>query len=226
MIHSKMIDLKFLGLKNMRPFSCLSVQRPINYLISLLLYTALTAHAAGDPKAGADKSLVCSACHGAQGISTNPEWPHLAGQHAAYLIKELHDFKQGKTRATPIMGPMVAHLTDQDIDDLAAYYSQKPRALGKTPETYLARGAALYRNGDISKHITACIACHGPDGRGNAQAGFPLLCGQSPAYTVQQLHAFKSGARSNDMSSIMHDISSHMSDEDMEAVAHYLTGMP
>lgn len=201
-------------------------QNYLKWIITSLLSIAITANAAVDLKIGEDRAQVCGACHGAQGISVNPEWPHLAGQHAAYLIKELHDFKRGDTRNAPTMTPLTAYLTDEDIENIAAYYAQRQRAHGNTPKAYLARGETLYRTGDRSKQITACIACHGPDGKGNAQAGFPMLCGQQPAYTTQQLQAFKSGKRSNDISSIMHNISSHMSDDDMDAVAHYLAGMP
>lgn len=184
----------------------------------------MAVNAAGDPKTGANKAQVCTACHGAQGISVNPEWPNLAGQHTAYLIKELHDFKQGTTRNAPTMTPMTTSLTDEDIENIAAYFSQKQCAPGNISKSHVTRGETLYRNGDREKHITACIACHGPDAKGNAQAGFPMLSSQQSAYTIQQLLAFKSGQRKNDIGSIMQNISSHMTNEDMEAVAHYLAG--
>ena len=83
----------------------------------------------------------------------------------------------------------------------------------------------MYRGGDFNKHITACIACHGPKGTGNAQAGFPSISGQHAAYTIQQLQDFKEGKRKNDLNSIMRDISARMSIEDMEAVANYIAGL-
>lgn len=191
----------------------------------LALCNTFTVYAAGVYSAGQEKSTVCAACHGPAGISTNPIWPNLAGQHASYLVKQLKDFKQKNARDNPVMTPLVANLSDQDIEDLAAYYSRQPLAQGSTPEKYLKRGEQLYRGGDFSKHIAACIACHGPKGTGNAQAGFPVLSGQHAQYTVLELQAFKDKKRSNDLNSIMRDLSARMSPEDMEAVANYISGL-
>lgn len=171
------------------------------------------------------KSALCSACHGQQGISANPDWPNLAGQHTGYLIKQLKDYKQGTTRHDPTMTAIVASLNEEEIRDLATFYSQQPSAIGTTPENYLTHGERLYRVGDFSKHIAACIACHGPRGTGNGQAGFPALSGQHAAYTITQLQAFKDKKRSNDLNSIMRDLSLRMSQEDMEAVAYYLQSL-
>jgi cytochrome c553 len=190
----------------------------------LALWVNLVVNAAGNPQAGQEKSTVCAACHGPTGVSTNPIWPNLAGQYADYLYKQLIDFK-GKNRQSAVMTPLVANLSEQDMEDLAAFYATQPIPEGKTPRKYLKRGQELYRGGDFNQHITACIACHGPKGTGNAQAGFPVLSGQHAAYTIQQLQLFKDKKRSNDLNSIMHDISGRMSQEDMEAVAHYITGL-
>ena len=84
------------------------------------------AHA-GDAAAGKQKAVVCSACHGIDGNSINPLWPNLAGQHAAYLVKQMKAFRSGE-RKDPVMAPMAMPLSDADIDDLAAFYAgQKPR---------------------------------------------------------------------------------------------------
>lgn len=190
----------------------------------LALCVNLVVNATGNPQAGQEKSTVCAACHGPTGISTNPIWPNLAGQYADYLYKQLVDFK-GKKRQSAVMTPLVANLSEQDMEDLAAFYAAQPLPEGKTPRKYLKRGQELYRGGDFNQHITACIACHGPKGTGNAQAGFPALSGQHAAYTVQQLQLFKDNKRSNDLNSIMHDISGRMTQEDMEAVAHYIAGL-
>ncbi|MDF1757173.1 MAG: c-type cytochrome [Legionellaceae bacterium] len=179
-------------------------------------------YATGSDKSGAEKSVICGACHGQEGISISPEWPNLAGQHQKYLIKELYDLKLGKTRNEPTMIGMLANLTPQDIEDLAAFYSKKSLPQPPASQKSYARGEEIYKSGDMKSRITACIACHGPDGRGNEDAGFPVLSGQNPKYTVKQLHAFKNKMRTNDISSIMHIISLHMSDEDMEAVANYI----
>ena len=86
-----------------------------------------TAGAAGDAAAGKSKSTTCTACHGPDGNSTNPQWPKLAGQHAPYMVKQLKDFKSG-ARKDPVMSPMAAPLSPQDMEDLSAYYaSQKQK---------------------------------------------------------------------------------------------------
>jgi cytochrome c553 len=192
---------------------------------AVLCCFSLSLHAVGDIQAGQTKSAVCTACHGEKGISQNPEWPNLAGQHASYTLKQLKDFKAGKTRSNPNMDAILAGLNDQDMEDLAAYYASLPKAEGRTPKDALARGQALYRGGDFNKHITACIACHGPQGTGNAQAGFPSLSGQHAVYSEIQLKAFKDGLRRNDLNAIMRDISSRMDAEDMKAVAYYMQGL-
>lgn len=185
------------------------------FFILLLCSTALFA---------TDKSMICAACHGPKGVSTNPQWPNIAGQHTSYFIKQLKDMSAG-TRPAGAMATIVSSLSQHDMEELAAYYAKEPAAQGSTEKRYLQRGQQLYRGGDISKHITACIACHGPKGTGNGQAGFPHLAGQHAPYTIAQLTAFKKGTRKNDLNHIMHDISSKMSDEDITAVAHYIEGL-
>ncbi|OGV44896.1 MAG: cytochrome C [Legionellales bacterium RIFCSPHIGHO2_12_FULL_42_9] len=171
------------------------------------------------------KTQTCAACHGAEGVSSNPEWPNLAGQHATYLQKQLNDYKTGKIRNAVIMTGIAASLSDKDIEDLAKYYAALPRSNGKTLEKYHALGEKIYRSGDFDKGITACIACHGPKGTGNDEAGFPVLSGQQVHYTLQQLKAFKDKTRCNDLNHIMQDICGRMSQEDMAAVAYYMRGM-
>jgi cytochrome c553 len=195
------------------------------WVLFFSLCSTVTAYAAGSYKAGQEKSAICAACHGPTGISSNPLWPNLSGQHPSYLVKQLHDFKQKKGRYDPSMAAMVAHLSDQDIDDLSVFYSNQSIPEATTPQKYLMRGEQLYRGGDMNQHITACIACHGPKGHGNRQAGFPLVSGQHAAYTVLQLQAFKDLKRSNDFNAIMHDISLRMSSDDMTAVANYMAGL-
>lgn len=190
-----------------------------------VLCASSIANAVGNPDAGQEKSASCVACHGPAGISSNPEWPSLAGQHAAYIEKQLQYFKIGKKRYNPLMAPIVADLNQQDMADLAAYYSSLPLPKQSTPEKFLSPGEQLYRGGNFEKHITACIACHGPRGLGNAQANFPVLSGQQPVYTMQTLLAFKTNQRQSDANDIMRDIASRMSKDDMEAVAYYVAGL-
>jgi cytochrome c553 len=194
-------------------------------LIIFGLLSAMAAQAAVPSSPVPEKASLCVACHGPQGNSINPQWPNIAGQHPSYFLKQLHDFKQGKTRNAPTMTTIVRSLSEEDMVALADYYSKLPVAKGSTPQKYLARGEKLYRGGDMDKHITACLACHGPQGLGNDQANFPLLSGQNAAYTIQQLQAFKDKTRTNDLNSIMHDISSRMDKDDMEAVSYYIQGL-
>lgn len=195
------------------------------FALAVILAIPLVLYAEESSIPTSNKAIVCTACHGQEGNSTNPEWPNIAGQHPKYFIKQLNDMKNSALRNAPTMNALVATLSDQDMDDLATYYAKMPLAQGKTPKEFLQQGEQLYRGGDFTKRITACIACHGPKGTGNAQAGFPILSGQHAAYTVLQLQAFKDGKRKNDLNHIMQDISSRMSPEDMEAVAHYIEGL-
>ena len=194
--------------------------------LALMLVLCCMPHIinAADYQAGEAKSALCVACHGAKGISSNPEWPSLAGQHRDYLAKQLRDFKNG-TRPSELMTAIVATLSDADIENLADYYANQPLPKGVTPKQYLKRGEQLYRGGDFKKHITACIACHGPRGLGNAQAMFPVLSGQQAVSTINELEQFKQNKRRNDLHAIMRDISKNMDKEDMEAVAHYVSGL-
>lgn len=191
----------------------------------LTLWCSYFAYGEGDYHVGEAKSAVCATCHGQKGISINPQWPSLAGQHPAYFIKQLKDFKEGKNRNAGVMAAMVSGLTEQDMEDLAEFYSKQTLPKGITPNAFLKRGELLYRGGDFDKHIPACIACHGPKGTGNAQAGFPSLSGQHPEYTVLELQQFKSKQRHNDLNAIMQDICERMDLEDMQAVAHYIAGL-
>src|SRR5881227_3869533 len=143
---------------------------------------------------GAARSVVCSACHGPNGNSVNPEWPRLAGQSAVYIAEQLRLFRSG-VRVNPVMQPLATTLSDQDIDDLAVYYeAQTPTGLEADP-SYWRDGQAVYVRGDRTREVPACIACHGPVGRGNLAAGYPALRAQQSVYVVKQLNDYASGAR-------------------------------
>lgn len=195
-------------------------------VLTFLLFLCLpfSTQATREHQAIEEKIKPCIACHGSKGISTHAEWPNLAGQHAAYLVKQLQDYQQHR-RHSAVMSPMVTTLTKADITEMAAFYAALPPPKTSISKKSHPRGEQLYRMGDFRKHITACIVCHGPKGTGNAQAGFPWLSGQHPAYTLQQLQAFKTKERHNDLQGIMHVISTHMDTEDMKAVAYYMRGL-
>lgn len=194
--------------------------------VGLLLACTIAAGSAGagDASQGAQKAAVCVACHGVSGNSVNPEWPSLAGQPEAYVVTQLEAFKGGK-RTNPLMTPMAVALSEQDMQDLGAYFAQQtPTGLEADPSTWQA-GEKLYRGGDAKRGIPACIACHGPEGRGNGPAGYPALRGQHGVYAYGQLKAFKEGTRSSAGNDIMASVTDRMTDEEMRALASYLQGL-
>jgi len=195
--------------------------------------TAASPFEGGKADAGATKAAVCGACHGVGGNSQNPEWPNLAGQSPAYVAEQVHLFKS-KVRVNPIMEPIVAPLTDDDIADLAVYFAtQTPAGLEADP-SYWKSGEKLYRKGDPTRNIPACAACHGPLGRGNLAAAYPALRAQHSVYTVKQLNDYARdtrypGAAANKPATpnavIMSTIAKRLTPEDIRDVASYLQGM-
>jgi cytochrome c553 len=183
-----------------------------------------SALAAGSKEAGQAKAATCSACHGMDGNSLNPEWPNLAGQHPSYIVKQLKDFKAG-TRQNPLMSPMAMILSDEDMADLAAYFSSQTVRGGETDPGKLKLGQRVYRSGNVNGHVMACAACHGPSGRGNAPAAFPSVQGQHATYIAAQLRAYKAGTRNTDPNQMMRDIAAQLSEEEIDAVASYMQGL-
>ena len=180
--------------------------------------------AQGDAAAGQAKSALCATCHGADGNSQLAMNPKLAGQGARYLVKQLQDFKSG-ARNNATMAAMVISLSDQDMEDIAAWYaSQQTTLQGADPES-VELAQRLYRAGNSEIAVAACSACHSPTGKGNAPAGFPSLSGQHPEYTLQQLKGFRSGARQNDGSAMMRTIVERLTDKELEALASYVSGL-
>ncbi len=195
--------------------------------MGLGLLLALPSYAVGDSKAGEVKSKTCVACHGPKGRGVQSLWPKLAGQNSKYLQQQLQAFKKGKDggRYDASMEPMVAPLSSQDIEDLAAFYANQKSTIETAQAKDLALGQELYRGGDLKRGIVACGACHGPKGLGNPQAGFPRLSGQYAAYVDKQLHDYKAGARPAGINGIMQQIAARMTDKDMQAVANYISGL-
>ena len=185
---------------------------------------ALVATMAGADD-GKTKALPCTACHGIDGNSTlNPEWPSLAGQHPNYMVAQLQAFKSG-ARKNPNMNGMAASLSDQDMIDIAAYFSGQSIKISSIDAAQSVPGAALYRGGNKATGVPACMACHAPNGAGNPGANYPALRGQRAKYTVLQLQAYESGARSTDPKEIMRTIASRLSAEEIESVAKYIEGL-
>jgi cytochrome c553 len=185
----------------------------------------------GDAEAGKEKSQVCAACHGPNGESPTDMYPHLAGQHQKYLLKQLKDFKRASEtggeegRNNPIMMGQVASLSEQDMADLAAFYAAKDAPKGETPEDVIAKGEDLFRRGNPDSNMPSCAGCHGPRGNGMGLAAFPDISGQHAAYTKSQLEMFRSGERANDPNEMMQGVTEKMTDEEIELLSKFLSGL-
>jgi cytochrome c553 len=180
----------------------------------------------GSAEAGKTKAVTCAACHGPDGNSANPQWPSIAGQNAPYIVKQLQAYKDG-TRSNVLMSGQAAALSDEDMRDLAVFYTEQaiaPRTVAN--EEMLDKGERLYRGGDAESNVAACTACHGPTGRGNPAAAYPLLKGQHATYTAAQLRAYADGQRKSDgPTRIMRQIAARMRTDDIEALASYIQGL-
>lgn len=190
----------------------------------------------GDPAAGKATSAVCAACHGANGVAVVPQFPSLAGQSATYLYVQMRAFKRG-WRDNAVMKAQTASLDDRAMRNLAAYYASLPPKQSGHAKAADSRGAALYHEGDPAQGIPACQGCHGIDGQGPhpdpdstapqpAWSTFPALAGQSATYMIEQLKAYKNGTRNGSTNTaIMHGVVQNLGEEDMQAVATYLSRM-
>ncbi|MCU1737791.1 MULTISPECIES: c-type cytochrome [Pseudomonas] len=196
-------------------------------IVSLLLTLGITglAQAAGDAKAGQAKAAVCGACHGPDGNSMAPNFPKLAGQGERYLTKQMQDIKSGKRTVLEMTG-LLTNLSDQDLSDIAAYFSSQQGSVGAADPKVVAHGEELFRGGKLDQGMPSCIGCHSPNGAGNAAAGFPHLGGQHAQYIAKQLTDFREGNRTNDGDTkIMQSIAAKMSNKDIDAVSSYVQGL-
>ena len=209
----------------------------VSLITALLLNLALACNVAlasdathasakmGDAAQGKTKAAACGACHGADGNSSNPQWPSLASQHPSYLEAQLHEFKSGE-RKNPIMAGQAAALSDQDIKDVSAYFAQQTEKPGVANPELAKVAEGLYRGGRAEDGIPACAACHGPQGLGNAGAAYPKINSQHADYSAAQLKAFRSGERAGtDAAKMMSQVASKLTDADIEALASYLSGL-
>jgi cytochrome c553 len=170
---------------------------------------------------GAVTVTACQPCHG--GAQTAPTFPKLDGQHAAYLEKQLREYKSGK-RKSEVMAPLIAALKKGQIPAMASHFAGQKPAPGAVENQELAsRGKTLFEEGNRTTGVPACVGCHMASGTGAER--YPRLAGQRQAYTVQQLADFKSGKRSNDRAHVMRLIAGRLSDDEMKAVAEYVAGL-
>lgn len=194
-------------------------------MFALLAATGVQAAEKVDPaKAKPIAQQVCAGCHAVDGNSVIPANPRLSAQHAAYLYKQLSEFKKG-TRVNPIMAGMVAGLSDADMQNLAAYYAgQASKPAHATDMKLVEEGRKIYRGGNKATNTAACMACHGPSGAG-IPAQYPRLAGQSVAYVEAQLKAYRSGERANDTNGMMRAVASRLTDAEIKALAQYVSGL-
>ena len=198
--------------------------------VLLGLSAVATANAAeGNAEAGKSKTAMCAACHGADGNSLVPMYPKLAGQSASYLVKQLVEFKQGMTsggksgRVDPVMGGMAMALSEQDMADVAAFYASQEITAGTGNADAL--GKKLYLGGNAEMEVTACVACHGINGKGMPSAGFPALASQNAEYLKIQLEKFRDGSRNNDLNAMMQGVAANLTDEEITALSQYMSSL-
>lgn len=206
----------------------MSVPRMIRFTVAAGAALLLSpAWAAGDPEAGADKATVCASCHGGDGNSTVSEWPKLAGQHADYTARQTRMVRD-QQREVPQMYPMVQDLSDEDIDDIAAYYAEQTVSPGVADEELVDTGRSIYHGGNHDTGVPACMGCHGPAGDGIPGAHFPALAGQHADYSAKRLRDYREGrinADNDPYSAIMAVVAAEMTDAEIEAVSSYIEGL-
>lgn len=192
-----------------------------------MLATTSGLHAqSGSTEAGRVKAATCGACHGADGNSVTPEWPSLAGQSEAYVVRQLEAYRD-RQRQDVGMQQFAATLTDEDMHDIGAYYaSQTLLPKGADPQ-YVSLGERIYRGGVPERGIAACIACHGPRGHGNPMAAYPRINGQHSAYLVKTLQAYAAGDRRSDAdkNQMMRNVAELLLEGEIRALASYIQGL-
>ena len=198
--------------------------------VSLLIAAAAPAAWANEAKPAAKpdaakgqaSAATCAACHTSDGSRGTPANPILQGQHPEYLVKQLTEFKAGK-RANAIMSGMAAALSEDDMKNIAAFYSSKQAKPGFAKDKELAAlGEKIYRGGIADRNIPACSGCHSPSGAG-IPSQYPRLAGQHAEYSEAQLVAFRSGVRKNSVQ--MTGIAAKLNDREIKALADYMAGM-
>ena len=196
--------------------------RLLSTLLGLALLAALPAAAADLKRAEEIVSGKCFICHGAEGESSSPVFPRLAGQHAAYVARQLADYKSGR-RKSSAMQPMVEDLSPADFAALGRYFETRAVHFHAVDDSELAQvGRFIYARGNPYSGVPACATCHGAGGQGTAT--LPRLAGQHAQYTERQLKAFNQRERTND-NAVMHTVAVKLTELGLKAVASYLSGL-
>jgi len=197
-------------------------------IAGVVLGVSLTAmaHGAGDPQAGAQNAAVCTSCHGQDGQKPiMGVYPKLSGLGEKYLYNQMVAIQSGD-RSVPEMTGILTGKSDQDLQDLAAFFGSKEMVVNQAKPDLIAAGEALYRGGNMASGVPACAGCHNPQGLGNEPGGYPRLGGQNPEYVIKQLKAYRDGTRSNGSNAaIMMGVTAKLTDAEIEAVANYVSGL-
>jgi cytochrome c553 len=207
----------------------------LSIICLLAAFSANQALAVGDAAAGESKVAVCAGCHGSDGNSMVPSFPKLAGLGEKYMTAQLRMIKSGERVIVEMTGILDAS-TDQDLQDMAAYYDSKAMAISgaqditlvgiSDPDEALDFGENVYRGGNMKTGVAACSGCHSPSGKGNNPAGYPALGGQYASYIEKQLLAYRRGERaSGGNAKIMQGVAANLSDKEIKAVANYISGL-
>jgi len=177
----------------------------------------------GDPVAGKTKSLLCQGCHGEDGNSLSTLVPKLAGQNDGYITKQIRNFQTG-IRKHAIMNDLAMTVNDDDLADIAAYFSSRNKMKGDGA-TNNQSGKALFSTGDMSRKIVACVNCHGANGKGLEPnpSMIPVIGGQNRDYLSRQLVNFRKGERSNSPDGVMNKITKSLTDAELESLAEYIS---
>ncbi len=210
------------------------VTKAVHWLAAAALMVAVSGVQAapkGDPAAGEAKAGLCGGCHGFDGNSEDATFPRLAGQYSAYIAKQIKDFQKGLRTNNETMAGMAAMVASaQDAYDIGAFFEQQK--MSKKPITDVDRklakqGEKLFYEGKPKDNVYGCVNCHGERGRGKAPnvSAFPVIGGQHRDYLVKQLKEFRDGARSNDPAGMMTNIAKGLSDDEIQALAVYLSGL-
>lgn len=201
----------------------------------------LTKTTWGDAKAGQTKAAACAACHGADGNPADPQYPRIAGQSERYVSRQLSLFANGQRTGgmAAVMVPFAQTLSAQDMRDIGAYFATQKAGAGLADDTVVADGAykdmkfyeigqKLYRSGDASRGVPACMACHGPTGAGNPGPAYPHVGGQQQAYVVRRLQEYQAGTTTekdpthfNIMAQVVHSLT----EQEIQALGSYLQGL-
>ena len=207
------------------------VLRTRELMIALFVWAGFSSAAVadGDIEAGKAASVPCSACHGQDGATgLDGTYPNLAGQNQKYMLRTLQEIRDGG-RNIPLMAGQLNGKSDDDLNDLAAYYASLPSKVGQAQgdDDTIALAEKLYRHGDVPRGVPSCTSCHAPGGNGNGPAGFPQIGGQPVEYTIAQLTAYREGQRATDepYGGMMRDIARGLTDTEIAALADYILGL-